>query len=128
MRPTGVTIIGVLQIIGGILRILSALTLLGLAGLGLAGGAEEEYGALAIIIGIVMLIIGLAYFYLGWSMLGLRPWAWTFTLILNIIAVIAVIIELIADGFDWNVVVGVVIPLVIVYYLYTERVRQAFGK
>lgn len=128
MRPTGVTIIGVLQIIGGILRILGALTLLGLVGLGLAGDVNASVTAWGFIVGIASLVIALAYFYLGWSMLALRPWAWTVTLLLNLFTIVVVVIQLITNGFDWNVVAGLVIPVIIVIYLYSQNVKRAFGK
>jgi membrane-bound ClpP family serine protease len=128
MRPTGVTIIGVLQVIGGVLRILSAIVLLGLTGLGLAGDLATDVGVFSIVMGVIALIIGLFYFYLGWAMLGMQPWAWAFTLVLNIIAIVFVVIELIFDGFDWNVVAGIAIPVIIVIYLYSQKVREAFNR
>jgi membrane-bound ClpP family serine protease len=128
MRPTGVTIIGALQVIGGVLRILSAIVLLGLTGLGLAGDLATDVGVFSIVMGVIALIIGLFYFYLGWAMLGMQPWAWAFTLVLNIIAIVFVVIELIFDGFDWNVVAGIAIPVIIVIYLYSQKVREAFNR
>jgi hypothetical protein len=126
MRPIGVTIIGILQILAGILRILGALALFGLVGLGLAGNLEGSVGFLGIVIGVLMLIIGLAYFYLGWSMLALRPWAWTATLFLNAIAIAAAVGQFFVGGFDWNATLSAIIPLIIIAYLFSSRVRSAF--
>lgn len=128
MRPTGVTIIGVLQVIGGVLRLLSSVALLGLVGLGLAGGVGDETGGTILGIALVGLVVGLAYFYLGWSMLRLRPWAWTATLILNVIALASVVATFVVSGFDWGVAFGVIIPAIIVYYLYRPQVRAAFRR
>jgi hypothetical protein len=73
-RPTGVTILAVLSIIGGILLLLGGIALLGLGGAVAAGG--NSGGGLAVILGIVLLVIAVLELAFGIGAWMLKPWAW----------------------------------------------------
>ena len=127
-RPTGVTILAVLQLITSILVIIAGLlfvTTTKQLGTGadvspeLAAGPPAGIGWLFLLTG----AIGLA---LAWGLFTLQGWAWLITLIfqgLNIASHLA--------SFGSNAggaILGIVIAAVIIYYLLTPEVKRAFGK
>lgn len=121
--------IGILAIIGAVLRILAALTALGVSGLAMTGTLGEEVGGLggqSLAIGIVMLIIGVLYLIFAISFIGLRAWAWAAMMFIQLLAIAAVIVQFVLDGFHGATLVGIIIPLIIVIYLTRPGVRKAF--
>lgn len=130
-RPLGVWIIGILVLIGAIFRILGGITALGVTGLSMAGKLGEESGSLggdALAIGIVTLIVGVLLLIFALAFLGLRPWAWTATMIFEMITIVIVIVQFIFDGWNWATLVGLIIPLIIVFYMTRPRIREAFSR
>jgi uncharacterized membrane protein (DUF2068 family) len=117
-RPTGITILAVLEVIGGLAL------LLGGAG-SLAGGAIIGSGGLAGL-GAVLLILGLVSFAVAYGLWTGRGWAWTVALILSIISVIINGVS-IAFG-NYGSIVGLIIALIIIYYLTRPHVKAFFGK
>ena len=78
-RPTGVTIIAVLEIISGIIAIaFGALfgTLMGGMGMGSAMMNSEFAGIFGIVGGITV-ALGATSFFMVWGLLKGKPWAWT---------------------------------------------------
>jgi hypothetical protein len=130
-RPLGVWIIGILVLIGAIFRILGGITALGVSGLSMAGklGSEAEgVGGQALGVGIVTLVVGVLLLIFALAFLGLRPWAWTATMIFELITIVVVIVQFIFDGWNWATLVGIIIPLIIVYYMTRPRIREAFSR
>ncbi len=133
-RPVGVTILAVIAILYGILRLLVAL--LGLLGLSLAAsGVATGYSAgtltYATISGVVL---GILYLAFGIGVIRLKGWAWTtgtgiVTLALN---VVSVIVSVVNRGFSARTIVvpiiTIVIALLLLWYLFRPHVRAAFGK
>src|SRR6266487_4152135 len=132
-RPTGVTILGVLAILGGI-----ALLVAGVAAIGLglvigtyAGSAftnalsNAGYSGLASI-GAGVLVLGILYFAVGIGYFGGKGWAWTVGIIVTAISIVLDIIQ-IAFGAYSNAF-GLVIGLLIIYYLTRPHVKVFFGK
>ena len=107
-RPLGVTIIAILAIISGI----SSLA---------AGAVTLIFG-----IGIVLLAIGIAYLVVAYCLWIGRDWAWMVTLILSVISIISSIAT-IATG-HVEAIISVIIPAVVIYYLYRPNVKAYFGK
>ena len=113
-RPLGVTIISILAVIGGIGFLASgavALALIHLAG---------------IVIGIILVVIGIAYFIMAYGLWTGQRWAWTITLILSAIGVIIGIAS-IATG-NIGSLFHTIINAVVIYYLYRGNVEEYFGK
>ncbi len=111
MRPTGVTIIAILQFIGGAFSIL--------AGVLAAVSFHPIQAVIAIVLGIIALILGV-------GMWTLQSWAWTGTLIIQGINIINTVINLLRG--DTSSIVGLIIAAIIVYYLTRPEVKEAFGK
>jgi hypothetical protein len=124
-RPTGVTVLAVLAAIGGIFGVLAGL---GLLGLGSLVAASTGLGGLALIIGLLILVIGVAELALAYGFWNLRPWAWQYGLLLAVLSVVLNVIELVLGYTSFtSVIVSLVISGIIVYYLNTPDVRRAFG-
>jgi hypothetical protein len=130
-RPIGVWIIGILALVGAILMILGAITALGVSGLAMIGTLDDVadgIGGQALAVGIVYLVVGVLVLFFALSFLGLRPWAWTALMIIELLQIVGVILGFIFGGFHWNSLVSIIIPVIIVIYLTRPRIRQAFSR
>ncbi|TFF94711.1 hypothetical protein EU546_04535, partial [Candidatus Thorarchaeota archaeon] len=78
-RPLGVTILAVLEWIGGILVLITAIGLIAL------GAAIPLFGALGLIFGVIMLLLALVSFIIGYGLFTLKSWAWMLAIIFNIL-------------------------------------------
>ena len=117
IRPTGVTIIAILNIIAGLIMF----------GWGFAFSAFSTFlafipfiGPIAAAVSAVTVGIGLAYLALAWGALKGKPWAWTLELVISVIAVITSLLS-----FD---IIVLAIGAVILYYLHKPHVKAYFGK
>ncbi len=120
VRPTGVTILAVLEIISGIISVVAGAvlgTVVGMMGMGMTG---NEYGALMGILGGFVMALGIISFVMAWGLLKGKSWAWTITLVLTIISLITNLPSL-------NII-GLIINGVILYYLFRPHVKAYFGK
>jgi hypothetical protein len=136
-RPTGVTILGVLAIIGGILSLCGGATLFGVGGLAIATpGVPQEavgLGALSGLLGLGSVLAGILNLVGGIGMLALKNWARILVLIGVIIGLIAAVLSLISaitggGGSALNAIISLVINGVILWYLQRPDVKAAFGK
>jgi hypothetical protein len=116
IRPVGVTILAVLEIISGIVGIVGGIFFATIAGL-----LDIDFlGAISGIVAAILVAIGIASFVMAWGLLEGKPWAWTFTLILTIISVV---FELAGAN-----IVGLIIDAIVLYYLFRPHVKAFFGK
>jgi len=144
-RPTGVTILGVLAILGGIALLVGGVAAIGLglvigtyagstftnalSNAGYSGLASVGAGTLAVILlalGAVILVLGILYFAVGIGYFGGKGWAWTVGIVVTAISIVLDIVQ-IAFGAVSNVF-GLVIGLLIIYYLTRPHVKAFFGK
>ena len=111
-RPLGVTIIALLQIIGGVLGLgLSALAIM-------AAALVPIFGFLFLILGVFAALVALVGLIVGWGLWTLKSWAWMIALILNIINIILAL-------FPFQPI-SLIIPLIIVIYLQQGEVKRTF--
>ena len=149
-RPVGVTIIAILNIIGGIIMLFGAIALITigavlptlpqtafnqsrLQGNLTAGQApmppmvpQSLLGGIGIAFGVVLLALSIASFVVAYGLLKGLGWAWTVTVILSIISVVLNAIS-IATG-NIGGIVSIIISGIILYYLYRPHVKAYFGK
>lgn len=129
-RPTGVTIIAVLAIIGGVLELLGSLAYFRISFLGLGaytGPVLATAASSALTVGVVMVIIGVLELAFGVGALRLSHWAWTFGVIVFAIGLVLSVVQLFMFGLVAGPVVWAIVDAVILGYLYSHSVREAFG-
>ncbi|HJU60073.1 MAG TPA: hypothetical protein VJ583_10005 [Nitrososphaeraceae archaeon] len=120
-RPTGITIISILMIIGGIILLFTGITSLFLDPLisieSSSDYAISELGMLTTIGGLVLVGLGIASFIVSWGLLKGKGWARTITLLISIIAIIFAIMSL-ASIRDLIHIIPIVIYGIIIYYMF----------
>lgn len=138
-RPTGVTILGILAIVGGVFAILGSLFAVAGSLLALFVGAATvgergslglaAVGAAGFVFSIVFLVIGVLYIVFGTGVLRLRGWAWTLGVGLSIVSIASDVLRVLTAHGAWGgAIVSIAISGVILYYLFTPDVKAAFGK
>jgi hypothetical protein len=144
-RPTGVTILGILALLGGIVLLLGGIAAIGLglvigtyagstlsnalSNAGYSGLASIGAGTLAVLLlvfGAIALILGILYFGVGVGFFGGKGWAWTLGIIVTVISVVYDIAQIAFGGF--SSVFGLVVAILILYYLTRPHVKAFFGK
>ena len=134
-RPTGVTVLAILEILGGLAGLVGGAALIGvaalvsssnfatlypqLAGIGSVSTLLYALGALALIFGILGLVLGIGF-------LGGKGWAWTLGIVVGVLNIVVSIAET-AIGFSSNII-GIIFPIIIIYYLMRPHVKAFFGK
>jgi len=123
-RPLGVTIIAIVVIINGVAQVLAAMNYLKWLSLFdlPATGDPTISGWTYLIVGIINIVVGVAMF-------SLKRWAWMLAILAMGLAVLSAGWSLIQHGFDGitsaPVLTGV-ISLLILLYLLSQNVRDAF--
>jgi hypothetical protein len=107
--------------------------LVGLAGgallLGLSGVVAATYpggAGLVVALGAIALIIGLLELAYGIGFFGGKGWAWTLAIIGSILNIVVGIVTIAIGSF--GSVFGLIISLLILYYLTRPHVKAYFGK
>ncbi len=116
-RPTGVTILAVLYMIGGISVLIGGFLIniiLGdlLGSLSTIPGADVDAG-LPMMCWIVFIVIALFYFLIAFGLLKGQKWARTLAIIFAIIGLI-------------NIPIGTIISIIILIYLFKPEVKAYF--
>jgi uncharacterized membrane protein len=147
-RPTGVTIIAILNIIGGIIMLFFGLAFVALGaiiplvpesefqqlqqnltaddvGVPQVAPSLISWGFLAV--GGVLIAIGIISFVVAYGLLKGKSWAWTLTLVLSIISIVVAVISIATTGNMFNII-NIIISGIILYYLYRPHVKAYFGK
>lgn len=119
-RPLGVTIVAVLQFLGGALLILAGAVLAALPQL-LAPGLGYLFGGL----GAFVMIIGALALIIGWGLWTGKSWAWWLTVILEALGLVFSLLSL-ALG-DPTGIVSLIIAAIILYYFFKPHVKAFFG-
>lgn len=151
-RPTGVTLIAILTIIGGTLLLFEGIGLVALApfigqinvnngintsnssfSLNINGtivtvpnNALFVLGGFIGILGGMLIVLGLSSFVVAWGLLKGKAWAWIVTIIITIISVVLNVISIVAGSIES--IVGLIINGIIIYYLYRPSVKSYFGR
>jgi hypothetical protein len=128
-RPIGITIIAILMIIGGLILLFTGVTPLFLGPL-ISISSDFQMsglGSLITIVGLTLVALGIASLTVSWGLLKGKGWARTITLIISFITIIFAIISLTGSG-DLIHVISIIIYGIIIYYLFTDKVKSFFGK
>jgi hypothetical protein len=128
-RPTGVTILAILEIIGAILSLLGAVFFFTIGALAGVAPAAGPLGGLFAVIGVafggLLLILALIGFVLAYGFWTGKGWAWILGIIFSIIGIIIGLASIIGNPAS---IVGIIINVLIIYYLTRPHVKAWFGK
>ena len=127
-RPTGVTILAVLEALGGLVWLLAGAGIMMVGALMpiFGAGLAMVFGAIAGLMGLVFLIFGIIAFVLAYGLFTGRGWAWLWSLIFAVIGIILALFE--AMSSLGSGILPIIIYLVIIYYLTRSHVKAFFGK
>ncbi len=129
-RPDGIVMIAILMTIGGIILLFTGITplIIGpLISINISDYEISQLGLLITIGGLILVALGISSFIVSWGLLKGKRWARTITLIISIIAIIFAIISLVSSG-DLVHIISVIIYGIIIYYMFTKKVKLFFGK
>ncbi len=151
-RPTGVTIIAILNIIAGVVMLIAAIGIITFGALlptlppsafnqseiqgNLTVGQNSIppgvplgpiFGGIGIVFGAILLAIAIASFVVAYGLWKGLGWAWTVTVILSIISIVFNAISIATAG-NFGGIVSIIISIIILYYLYRPHVKAFFGK
>ena len=137
-RPTGVTVIAVLVIIGGILFLLAGIAVVAVGYLFIS---SQIIGLVFVIIGAILLAVGIGFLVVSYGLLKGKRWSWTITVILLFIGIAIDVASIIIFGyFTFNMdtsifltsnsgsIASIIISVIILYYLYRPHIKSYFGK
>ncbi len=121
-RPAGVTIMAVLSLAAGIIYLLQGLRILGYV----VFGPAQAFSNVSLT-GWWTLIMGLIWLSVGGALLSLRPWAWMFAVIIVGLSLIEAFFGNLNGWQFGDLFVAMIVPLVILFYLNSEKVKASFG-
>jgi hypothetical protein len=127
-RPTGVTILAVLEALGGLVWLLvgAGMMMVGALMPIFGAGLPMFFGAIAGLMGFVFLIFGIIAFVLAYGLFTGKGWAWLWSLVFAVIGIILALFEaMVSLG---SGMLPIIIYLVIIYYLTRSHVKTFFGK
>lgn len=137
VRPTGATVIavidgilGVLAILGGVLVMAGGALLGGIAGSSGANGGAAAGGILAgagFIFGIIVILVGVLYLAVAYGVWKARGWAWMLGMVVSIIFLVLGVLGL-SGGISVYNIIEVVLPAVVIYFLWTPEVKRYLGR
>jgi hypothetical protein len=136
-RPTGATVIAIIEGILGVLLSLLALAAIGLGGIagGIVGSSDVEGGAaaagilagLGFVFGIIALLLAILYFAIAYGVWKGRGWAWMLGVVVSIIGVVFGVLGLSAGASISNLV-SLALPIVVLYFLWQPDVKRWLGR
>jgi zinc-ribbon domain len=125
-RPIGVTIIAILAILTGVVGLIGGIAIAAFSSMfaSLGFGVGGLLASLGYIIGGVVIFFGIIWLLTGWGFLEGKGWARTLGLIFSILSLLGTIV--VAASGSIGGIVGVVIWILMLYYLFTPPVKAYF--
>ncbi len=122
-RSYGVTILAILEVIGGLV-LLGTGASLGVVGMmvGAVPYAGWFFGPIIFVFVAILVILGLLSFVIAYGLWTGKGWAWAIALVLAVIGIIINLFSL-PGG-----IIGIIIDVIIIYYLTRPHVKAFFGK
>ena len=123
-RPTGVAILAILEAFVGVYYLITGfgefVAAAVIRSLALSGITHDVMTMIPRVLGTMLIIVGLLSILLAWGIWTGKGWA---RMVALVFAIVAIILSLISLHF-----VGLVIDVIIVYYLTRQNVKQFFTK
>jgi hypothetical protein len=125
VRPSGIAILAILEICLGLFSLAGGA--LAVAGAGLSGFTGLVFlTGLLVALGFLLAIVGILFLAVGWGTWSGQGWAWTIGAALSILGIITGLISLAAG--TTGSIVGLILQVIILYYLTRPHVKAFFGK
>lgn len=121
-RPAGIVVIAMLMLATGVIYFLQGIRVLGWVVFE-PGGAFTNVA----LTGWLTLILALIWIAAAVAFLGLRPWAWTFAVIVAAFSMVEAFFGSLNGWQLGDLFVATIVPILILYYLGTETIKTAFG-
>ncbi|MBD2578481.1 hypothetical protein [Oscillatoria sp. FACHB-1406] len=135
-RPASITVVGILELISGILNLLDCLGLLLIGGfvggICLLSGSQEGFaiaaifGSFMLLFAFISLTLGLLSLILSIGLFRLHKWAWVGATIVHSITLIVEVTKLAGSGGVAANYLNLGFAIAIFYYLMQPDVKQAF--
>ena len=128
-RPMGITVLAVVALIWGLVKLLVGFGVLTASGLAAVFGGPVGMvaGAVGAIAGCFLIIGPILQILFGIGALSLRPWAWWMGIVGTGITVFGALLRIMGGAPAGSTLFSVAIPLLILIYLLRQPVRQVFG-
>jgi lysylphosphatidylglycerol synthetase-like protein (DUF2156 family) len=124
-RPTGITILAILALIGGSFGVIGGIAAFSFSADLATGGAGVSALKRAAVVAVSAGVLNFVFAFGLWS---LKPWAWTLGIVVTVLGLLISIVQG-ATGGNWgDRVVDIVMAIIILYYLNTSDVKEALGK
>jgi hypothetical protein len=130
-RPLGITILGILAIIGGVLGFFGSLAIIFAGSVVATAGAATgtaTSGAFYSLLGILFLVFSIGDIAVGIGFLTLKQWAWTLGVGLQVVGIVIDILFITQGSSVGSEVINILLSAVIIYYLLRPEVKAAFGR
>jgi hypothetical protein len=121
-RPAGITVIAVLSFAAGAIYLLQGLQILGFV----VFGPGHVFTNVSLT-GWMTLITGLVWLAAGAAFLSLQPWAWLFGIFVAGFSLVEAFFGNLNGWQFGDMFAAMIIPLLIIFYLETDKVKNAFG-
>ena len=123
-RPFGVLLLGALAIAIAVVRLLLGFQLLGIA----IFSDISLRGTGVVWTGLLLVVVGIIYLAVGWSLWSMRPWALMFALIMAVFGLVDAMFVLIATGNLAYGLAAAAIPALLLWYTSREDIRASFAE
>ena len=119
--PIGVAVLGFFALVNGIAALIIGLQLMGVVAFGpvSTGTGVFFWGVLAFILGLLFVAVA----YGAWTV---RLWAWTYGMLIAALGILNAVLILFSTGDLSKGVAAALLPALILWYLNTPGVKQAF--
>jgi hypothetical protein len=121
--PIGVAILGFFALVNGV-----AIAIIGLQLVGAVAFGPAQTGSGLVLWGLLALGLGVLYIALAYGAWTLQLWAWTFGMLLAVLGIFQAVMVLIATNNLGYGVAAALLPAVILWYLNTDQIKDAFVK
>ncbi len=119
-RPTGVTVLAVLALIGAVLALFAT------ASGSLGAWAFGAGLTVAVLYGFYSLALAVLYLVLAYGMWTLKRWAWMFGIIAMALTALGYLYGLVTG--NAGALIGLVLACAVLWYLFQPGIKQAFGR
>jgi len=134
-RPMGLTVAAILAAILGVFAALGALLLI--VGGSLLGGAAGASGATGlgtvlagagIFVGIIALLVALAYLATAFGNWRGRSWSWTLGMVVWVVTLVFGVLGIASNFSITGLIFQIAFPVVAIYFLWQPEVKRALGR